>query len=192
MFVCTGNICRSPMAEALLRARVADVGLSAGVSSAGELFDDRPAEPGAIDAMDRLGIDLSEHRSRVWTPELARGADLVITMEQRHVYEVVVAIGALGTTFTFPDLVARARAHGPRGIESMRDYLDILTREWPAGTRVDGTDLDVLDPMGQSHRAFRRCAAQLGDLVDALVPLAWPGASRLDARSLPPVDTRST
>lgn len=179
------------MAEALLRARVAEAGLTVSVSSAGELFEDRPAEPGAIDAMDRLGIDLSDHRSRVWTPELVSSADLVIAMEQRHVYGVVVAIGALGTTFTFPDLVARARAYGPRGDEPLRDYLDTLARGWPAGTRVDGTDLDVVDPMGQSHRAFRRCADQLGDLVDALVPLAWPGASRLDGRSLPPVDTRS-
>ncbi|MEZ5138317.1 MAG: hypothetical protein R2711_06000 [Acidimicrobiales bacterium] len=54
MFVCTGNICRSPMAAALLRARLRDVAPEVEVASAGLLFDDRPAEPnGAGDAPPR-------------------------------------------------------------------------------------------------------------------------------------------
>ena len=65
LLLCTGNICRSPMAEALLRHRAEQEGLDLTVSSAGILFDDRPATEEAVDAMARLGIDLSSHRSRV-------------------------------------------------------------------------------------------------------------------------------
>ncbi|MGI8710385.1 MAG: hypothetical protein ACR2LA_05270 [Acidimicrobiales bacterium] len=192
MFVCTGNICRSPMAEALLRVRAVERGIDVAVSSAGELFEDRPAEPAAVDAMARLDIDISGHRSRIWDAELVQQADLVVAMEQRHVHDVVVAIGAIGTTFTLPDLVARATAAGPRGDATVAEYLVMLARSWPPGTRVGGRDLDVTDPIGGPRRAFRRCADQLGDLLDELVPLAWPaGGDDTDAPPSIRLDTGS-
>jgi protein-tyrosine phosphatase len=83
LMVCTGNICRSPMAAGLarfllsndLRARVA-VG-SAGCSA----LHGHLAESHAIEAMSRMGIDISGHRARQITSDMARQADLILTME---------------------------------------------------------------------------------------------------------------
>ncbi len=82
LMVCTGNICRSPMAEALLRQRLALRGVRAGVESAGlAALVGRPADPEAQALMLERGLDLSGHRARQLTPELLRGSDLVLVME---------------------------------------------------------------------------------------------------------------
>lgn len=86
LFVCTGNICRSPMAEGILRARLspraaefATVG-SAGVAAAPGL----PASGNSIEACRRHGIDISGHRSRPVTGEDLEDADLILVMEEHH------------------------------------------------------------------------------------------------------------
>lgn len=164
------------MAEALLRERSRSLGLELAVSSAGSMFDDRPAEGGAVAALAKLGIDLGQHRSRIVTPEIVSRADLVIGMEQRHVRDISVMPGAsLAATFTLPDLVARGASLGPRGPESSHDWLGrIGAGHSPADVLVSRPDLEVADPMGGSNRAFRRCAAELDDLVTRLLALAWP------------------
>jgi len=78
LFVCTGNICRSPMAEGLLRARLADRGVSAEVQSAGLTFDDREATREAIAVAARAGIDISNHRSRIVDGALINASALEI------------------------------------------------------------------------------------------------------------------
>lgn len=83
LMVCTGNICRSPMATGLashllperLRDRVQIT--SAGVSA----LQGHPAEPNAIAAMSGIGIDISSHRARQITGGLVGGVDLILTME---------------------------------------------------------------------------------------------------------------
>ncbi len=84
-----------------MRHRAEQEGLDLVVSSAGILFDDRPATEEAVDALARLGIDLSSHRSRVFDADMIRAADLVIGMERLHAREaVVLAPETFGHTFT--------------------------------------------------------------------------------------------
>jgi len=84
IFVCTGNTCRSPMAEGLLKHLLGpDCGWeisSAGVSAA----DGWPASRNAVLAAELLGIDLSGHLSRRLTPAMVREADLIVTMTVDH------------------------------------------------------------------------------------------------------------
>ena len=84
LIVCVGNICRSPMAEALLRNAlrgkeefsVESAGLSALV--------DEPASEHAVALMSERGIDISSHRARQLQPELVNKADLILVMESGH------------------------------------------------------------------------------------------------------------
>jgi tRNA threonylcarbamoyl adenosine modification protein (Sua5/YciO/YrdC/YwlC family) len=94
LLVCSGNTCRSPMAEAIAAKLLADergLGVddleAAGVAviSAGVFaMPGQPASPEAVEAMQKAGLDLSRHRSRTVTPELIREADLVLTMTEAH------------------------------------------------------------------------------------------------------------
>lgn len=89
LFVCTGNTCRSPMAEGIARTlftpdRLTTV-LSAGIATA----DGLPAAPEAVDAMAREGIDISSHRTRQLTRDLIRRAAVIFVMTDSHLQRVL-------------------------------------------------------------------------------------------------------
>lgn len=83
LIVCTGNICRSPMAEALFAASARKHTKSLGVASAGvaALSGRAPADP-VIRLMEERGLDVSGHRARQLTSELGREYELILVMEQ--------------------------------------------------------------------------------------------------------------
>ncbi|AXF24648.1 protein tyrosine phosphatase [Burkholderia pyrrocinia] len=76
--VCIGNVCRSPMAEALFRARLPDVDVqSAGLGA----LVGQPADPHAVALMRERGLDIAAHRARQLPAWLATRADLILTMD---------------------------------------------------------------------------------------------------------------
>jgi protein-tyrosine phosphatase len=164
------------MAEAIFRARAAERGLPATTSSAGLLFDAKPAEPNAVTALERLGVDLSTHRSRVIDEAMIERAGLIVAMEQRHVLEVATLVpGAFARTFTLPDLVQRAEKVGPRSSLTVADWVASLDEPRRRSQILrHNPDAEIPDPMGGTKRAFRRCADSLVDLVDRLIAVAWP------------------
>jgi protein-tyrosine-phosphatase len=139
LVVCTANQCRSPMAEALIRARLTTEGVldEVGVSSAGTWADAaRPATPHAIAAMAERGIDIAGHRSSELDLDRLAGADLILVMTASH-REAIVA--------EFP--TARDR-----------------TRLFSALT---GGEWNVEDPVGKSLDDYRATADELERLIDA-------------------------
>jgi protein-tyrosine phosphatase len=84
LVVCVGNICRSPMAEALLRdALRGQRDISVESAGLGALVD-HPAAEHAVALMQERGLDISEHRARQITPDMVHEADLVLVMEAGH------------------------------------------------------------------------------------------------------------
>ncbi len=96
LFVCTGNTCRSPMAEALFRLRIGDdaqweassAGIYAGAGS--------PASANAVQALEELGIDLSGHRSKPLSPGLVESAEMIVTMTAGHRFEILQSFPEVG------------------------------------------------------------------------------------------------
>ncbi|MBN1178285.1 MAG: low molecular weight protein arginine phosphatase [Anaerolineae bacterium] len=114
LIVCTGNLCRSPMAEVLLQAHLAADPLRAHwhAGSAGVwATDDRPASPHAVAVMAERGLDLTHHRARLVTPGLMHTSHLILGMTPSHVEALRMAFpGAAGKVRLFAEMAGRS--HG--------------------------------------------------------------------------------
>jgi protein-tyrosine phosphatase len=182
LVVCSANQCRSPLAAAILQARCDELDLGVAVESAGAAAEPgHPATVSTLQAADGLGLDLSGHRSAPLTPELVGGADLVVTMERRHVQDVVlVDPNAFARTFTLKELVRRGNDAGAR---ANGERFDVWLARVHAGRRpVDllgvSTVDDIEDPTGNALADHRTTAAELDALVAALLELLVPTAGR--------------
>ncbi|MCO4743272.1 MAG: low molecular weight phosphatase family protein [Proteobacteria bacterium] len=107
LFICTGNICRSPMAEGIARFEAAKRGISVDSRSASTLgLDGNPADPKSVAVCAELGIDIADHEAQPMTRELAEWADHILVMETRH---------ALKLRDLFPEHDAKIALLGPFG-----------------------------------------------------------------------------
>lgn len=85
LFVCTGNTCRSPMAEGIMNKIAQDNDLDIHCTSAGIFAESNAhATPEAVEAAKRIGVDISSHIASTITPELIASSDLILTMTRSH------------------------------------------------------------------------------------------------------------
>jgi protein-tyrosine-phosphatase len=135
LFVCSGNICRSPFAEELLRRTLAKNGTTGFlVSSAGTLgIQGRPASRHSVKVGREYGLDLTAHRSRGLSAGLLRKSDLVVVMERAHRHLI---------EQDWPEEASKVRL--------LRHFEEV------AG---DGPSRDVFDPIGRPLDDYRACAS---------------------------------
>lgn len=179
LLVCTGNVCRSPIAQHVLAAALGDSGLvtaSAGLfPQAGQAMTE-PARAIAV----RAGAATSgvvDHRSREFDPREARTSDLIITMtrtQRRRVAELVptrvrfvFTIRELAHLVDMPGMIASI-AHVDPGAARLRAAVDRLSAARPLA-RI--AEIDVVDPYGLGDDAYARCERELIPAVAATARL---------------------
>lgn len=142
LFVCTGNSCRSVMAEYILRKKMMEQFrhdievLSAGTFA---LFGMGPTHE-TLRLIEALGLDASAHRAQRVSAELVRCADLVLTMERRHKDDVL------------------------RLAPEARDRVYVLGEF----VKFDPVLADISDPIGQSEEFYRQCFNKIKQAIDIL------------------------
>jgi len=136
VFVCTGNTCRSPMAEVILKKTAQDRQVPLEVASAGlAAFPGLPPAPEAVEACGEKGMDLSGHLSRPLGKDLVLASDLILTMTAKHKEMILKKMPALEGK-----------------VEQLSKF---------AG---DG-EVDVEDPVGQPLETYRKTRDQLEALI---------------------------
>ena len=158
LFICTGNICRSPLAEGLFRHATKGRGeyrvLSAGVGA----VDGLPPSDNSVRAIRELGLDISHQRSRMLTAELVRQADFIFGMTHSHVDAIVLLY--------------------PQAAEKT-----FLLREFDE--TLDNFEKDISDPIGGSLEVYQYCRDQIEQGIASMLKFieqtSAPAAGRASA-----------
>lgn len=163
LFVCTGNICRSPTAERLAYAYAHEGGLDVTASSAGTHgLVGHPMDESAATVLHQLGGDSEGFVARRITPNITEEADLILTMTARH-RDAVLAIAPrkLRRTFTLLEAASLVDESGARTVDELAD----------ARARHQVSALDIEDPYRREHETYELIGQQIADALPAILRL---------------------
>lgn len=144
LFVCTGNTCRSSMAEAIFRDLIKEIGedgntkiLSAGTWA----VVGQKASKNAIEVLKEMKIDLDNHISRPLTKEMVEEADLVLTMTRSHKEQIL-------------QLLPSAKEK----VYTLKEFYN-----------EDNNDWDICDPYGQDMEVYKKCAYEIEEALKRVI-----------------------
>jgi len=172
------------MAEYLARRSLEQRQIPAKVVSAGRLESNIEATPGAVEAMARRKLDLTDHLSTRLTPEVLARAHLVLVMERGHLSDVYQTLpDAIDHAFTlgeFPSLLRTTKGDpslkpAASPLEGARHRIGLANQARDSvRILIDDESSDVADPMGRWALHYRRTAKQLASLIDASLDGLFP------------------
>ncbi len=138
--VCTGNICRSPMAEGILRSMLGETDV-AHISSAGtHAFQGNPASEFALIAACEQGIDISGHRARALDEKLIRAHTMILCMEPLHIEWILSLDSSAGdSVYSLPAFSGNSKLK------------------------------KIPDPYGSSLREYRECFASIHECITRFI-----------------------
>jgi len=142
--ICTGNVCRSPMAEKLLQHALAveDTPLNQiEIASAGVAADyGDPASPNSVAALKKVKIDLDRHKSQPLTQDLIDRAFLILGMTQSHI-----------------DILSHYYTGLPERVHLFREFMG------------KGEPTEIPDPYGQNYTAYATCFDSMAEAIPSLI-----------------------
>ncbi len=145
MFICTGNICRSAMAEAILKEKISKDNTlkdKIEVFSAGTFAEGGECSTqSAIEVMEEYGINLKNHRATNVAKSKIKEMDVILCATINH---------KIMLTRLYPELKDK--------IYTMKEYID-----------KDTKDLDIKDPYGYDIVVYRNCAAEIEKYIDLMI-----------------------
>ncbi|QCQ92550.1 arsenate reductase/protein-tyrosine-phosphatase family protein [Rhodococcus sp. SGAir0479] len=161
VFVCTGNICRSPTAERLAAAWAADNGVDelTATSAGTRAMIGSPMEPLAAKVLSSLGGTPDGFAGRQLTPVIAGKADLILTMTQKHRDKVLrMAPRQLRRTFTLLEAAHLVTTGGARSVAEL-DAARATAGDLPEA------GIDIRDPIGRDVVVFEQVGEQIADAL---------------------------
>jgi len=141
MFVCTGNTCRSPMAEALMKKLLKENNIDGiNVISRGlSVFENSPASENSIKAIEKYDVDLTSHRAKSLSPDEVEYCDLILTMSSNHKNIIISA---------FPDVKEK--------IFTIYEF-------------SFNKDADISDPFGGNIKIYEKCLDEIYKCIKEII-----------------------
>lgn len=148
LFVCTGNTCRSSMAEGIFKYLINENNIeNINVSSAGiSAFEGEGANEKAIYTLNKKGIDILNHKARQLTKEIIESSDLILTMTSSHKSMILNAV---------PNLIDK--------VYTLKEFAYIINNE------AHGKDLNIQDPFGLDYNFYEKTAEEIEEQLKKII-----------------------